>query len=145
MRAMQGGGYGPPGNPYGGGGYGPPPPQMQQPPNPYALAPMVPPGAAPYNANAPYGIHPRYGVPYSDKQKLVAGLLQLFLGKFGAGRFYTGHTGLAVGQLVACLLGVWVFSWFTCGVSIAVILWPVIDGIMLLATDSRDAQGRMLR
>lgn len=138
---MQGGGYGPPGNPYGAGGYGPPP----QAPNPYALAPMVPPGMPPFNPNAPYGIHPRYGVPYSDKQKLVAGLLQIFLGKFGVGRFYTGHTGLAVGQLVACLIGVWVLSWFTCGISIAVILWPLIDGIMLLATDSRDAEGRMLR
>jgi TM2 domain-containing membrane protein YozV len=117
---------------------------MQQ-PNPYGMAPMVPPGMPQYNPNAPYGIHPRYGVPYSDKTKLVAGLLQIFLGKFGAGRFYTGHTGLAVGQLVACLVGVWVLSWFTCGISIAVLLWPLIDGIMILSTDSRDAQGRMLR
>jgi TM2 domain-containing membrane protein YozV len=133
------GGYGPPpGNPYGAGGYGPPP---QQQPYAYGMAPVPMPGAY---ANAPYGMHPN-GSPYSDKQKVVAGLLQIFLGKFGAGRFYTGHTGVAVGQLIACILGIWVFSWFTCGASIAVLLWPLIDGIVLLASDSRDAQGRMLR
>lgn len=94
---------------------------------------------------APYGYHPRLGIPYSDKQKVVAGILQIFLGKFGVGRFYTGHTQLAVAQLVTCLLGVWVLSWFTCGMSVFVLLWPVIDGIVILASDSLDSDGRALR
>jgi len=90
-------------------------------------------------------MHPTLGVPYSDKQKVVAGVLQIFLGKFGVGRFYTGHTGLAVAQLVTCMLGVWVLSWFTCGMSVFVLLWPIIDGIVILATDSLDSDGRALR
>src|SRR5260221_4153227 len=99
-------------------------------------------GVSPY---APYGVDPRTGAPYSDKSRLAAGLMQLFLGKFGEGRFYTGHTGLAIAQLISCILGIWVFSWFTCGLTIGIILWPIIDGIVILATDSRDAHGRVLR
>jgi TM2 domain-containing membrane protein YozV len=79
---------------------------------------------------APYGYDP-LGRPYSDKSKVVAGVLQLFLGGFGVGRFYTGHTGMALGQL------------FTCG---GCGIWALIDGIMLLAgNDQTDAQGRVLR
>ncbi|MEV6013145.1 NINE protein [Streptomyces sp. NPDC051976] len=79
---------------------------------------------------APYGYDPM-GRPYSDKSKVVAGVLQLFLGGFGVGRFYTGHTGMALGQL------------FTCG---GCGIWALIDGIMLLAgSDQTDAQGRVLR
>ena len=43
------------------------------------------------------------------------------------------------------ILGIFVLSWFTCGASFAVVLWTVVDGIMLLAQDSTDAQGRLLR
>jgi TM2 domain-containing membrane protein YozV len=136
-----GGGYGPPPQPP---GYGPPgygPPGYQQ----WSTHGHAQPPAQPLAQYAPYGYHPRLGVPYSDKQKVLAGVLGIFLGKFGVGRFYTGHTSLAVAQLITCLLGVWVFSWFTCGLSIFVLLWPVIDGIVLLATDSLDSDGRALR
>lgn len=142
------GGYGPPPQP---GGYGPPPQPggFGQPPAPGQYgAPPAPGafvgayGASPY---APWGVHPTLGIPYSDKQKIVAGLLQLFLGKFGIGRFYIGDSSTAVIQLVACMLGVWVLSWFTCGLTVLVILWPIIDGIVMLASDSKDAQGRLLR
>ena len=37
-----------------------------------------------------YGVDPATGLPYSDKSKVVAGLLGILLGYFGAGRFYTG-------------------------------------------------------
>ncbi|WP_435802240.1 TM2 domain-containing protein, partial [Streptomyces avermitilis] len=50
---------------------------------------------------APFGVDPQ-GRPYSDKSKVVAGVLQLFLGTFGAGRFYVGSTGVALGQLFTC-------------------------------------------
>ena len=112
------GGYGPPA-----GGYGPPPPGMGM---GMGMGPMV--GAGPH---APYGVDPITGMPFSDKSKMIAGLLQIFLGSFGVGRFYTGHIGLGVAQL---LLG-----WMTCGV------WPLIDGILMLMGKVPDAQGRPLR
>ena len=75
-----------------------------------------------------------YAGQVSDKSKLVAGLLQIFLGIFGAGRFYTGHTGMAIAQIAV--------SWLTCFIGS---LWPVIDGILILVGDKTDAQGRPLR
>jgi len=107
----------PPGQP----GYGYP---QQQPMG------AVPPGQYTGDPNAPYGYDP-YGRPLSDKSKIVAGVLQLFIGSLGIGRFYTGHVGMAIGQL------------FTCG---GFGIWALIDGIMFLTSDSRtDAQGRILR
>jgi TM2 domain-containing membrane protein YozV len=130
-----------------GGGGTPPPPQSPPPPPPYAGAPGQPqpgayqPGAYPqqggaYGANpyAPYGVHPVTGVPYSDKTKLIAGLLQILL-PFGIGRFYLGDTRTGIWQLVVTLA--------TCGVGS---LWSFIDGIIILATDDvTDAEGRPLR
>lgn len=110
-------GYPPP------GGYGPPPPDPGfPPPAPGMLSPM-----------APYGIEPTTGVPYSDKSKVIAGVLQLTLGAFGAGRFYTGHIGIAVAQMCVSL--------FTC----VGWIWPLVDGIMMLTGRVTDAQGRPLR
>lgn len=92
--------------------------------------PPPPPGTYTGDPNAPYGYDP-YGRPYSEKSKVTAGVLQLLLGGFGVGRFYTGHTGMALGQL------------FTCG---GCGIWALIDGIMLLAGNNQtDAQGRVLR
>jgi TM2 domain-containing membrane protein YozV len=84
--------------------------------------------------DAPWGYDPRSGLPYSDKQKIVAGLLQLFLGGFGVGRFYTGHTGMAIAQIAVTFL--------TCGLGA---LWPFIDGILMLTGNVTDANGRPLR
>ncbi|MFF4652665.1 TM2 domain-containing protein [Streptacidiphilus sp. ASG 303] len=71
------------------------------------------------------------GRPLSDKSKIVAGVLQLFLGGFGVGRFYTGHVGMGIAQLLTCGgLGV----------------WALIDGVLFLVSNDRtDAQGRVLR
>jgi TM2 domain-containing membrane protein YozV len=94
----------------------------------------------PYGAPAQaYGYPPMHydpvtGLPLSDKSKLVAGILQLALGGFGAGRFYTGHAGMAVAQIAV--------TWLTCGFGG---LWPLIDGITLLINGGTDAQGRKLR
>jgi TM2 domain-containing membrane protein YozV len=89
--------------------------------------------AVPYGAGYP-AYHPVTGQPLSDKSKIVAGILQLFLGFFGAGRFYTGHTGMAVAQLLV--------SVFTCGIGS---IWGLIDGIIILVNGGTDAQGRVLR
>ncbi len=106
-----------------------------QPPAPaYGMA-MVP-QANPYapQALAPYGVDPLTGLPYSDKSKLVAGLLQIFLGGLGIGRFYLGNPGMAIAQILV--------TWFTLGLGA---LWPLIDGIVLLAGQPRDRAGRPLR
>jgi TM2 domain-containing membrane protein YozV len=82
---------------------------------------------------APFGIHPGTGIPYSDKSKLAAGLLNIFVA--GVGRMYIGQVGLGVAQLLVTI--------FTCGIGA---LWPIIDGILILTKDdAKDAQGRILK
>ncbi|GHD44830.1 TM2 domain-containing protein [Streptomyces longwoodensis] len=80
--------------------------------------------------DAPFGFDPQ-GRPYSDKSKIVAGLLQIFLGGLGIGRFYVGSVGVGVAQLL------------TCG---GLGIWSLIDGILFLTSNDRtDKQGRVLR
>jgi hypothetical protein len=86
---------------------------------------------APYGGAA-QGVDPLG--PLSDKSKLVAGLLQIFVGGFGVGRFYLGYTNIGIVQLVVSIC--------TCGVGA---LWPLVDGIMILMGNVPDAQGRKLR
>jgi TM2 domain-containing membrane protein YozV len=114
-------------------GASPAPPPYGAPP-PYSAGP--PPGAYggpsayPPDPAAPYG-RDAYGRPLSNKSKLVAGLLQIFIGSLGIGRFYTGHTGMALAQL------------FTCG---GLGVWALVDGILLLVKDDwTDARGLYLR
>ena len=131
----------------------PPPPPGQTPPPPGQMPPPPPPGYGPppgyqpppggyppppgqafgAHAGAPWGVHPVTGIPYSDKQKLVAGLLQILV-PLGIGRFYIGDTSKGVAQLLVTI--------FTCGIGA---LWPFIDGILMLAGEPTDAQGRPLR
>ncbi|WP_394616758.1 NINE protein [Lentzea sp. JNUCC 0626] len=111
-------------------GYVPPPTQAYYPP-PTGAQYAVPPPPMGYPApGAPFGVDPYTGIPYSDKSKIVAGLLQLFLGGFGIGRFYTGHTGIAIAQLLTC---------GGCGI------WALVDAIILLVSGGTDAHGRRLR
>ncbi|MDT5075849.1 MAG: hypothetical protein QOJ80_486 [Mycobacterium sp.] len=121
----------PPANPYGPppSNFGPPPPYGAPPP-PYGAPPQYP-GNNPYpQPGAPFGVD-AYGRPLSDKSKLLAGLLQLFLGTFGIGRFYLGYTGLGVAMLL--------LSWLTCGI------WPLVDAILILVGKVPDSNGRTLR
>src|SRR4051812_39798409 len=73
----------------------------------YGQAPGAPGGAQPgftpqgqpawgVGPNAPYGVDPQTGVPYSDKSRIIGGILQLIIGWTGAGRWYTGSYGMAV-------------------------------------------------
>jgi hypothetical protein len=94
--------------------------------------PATTPAVAPYGG-APYGVD-AYGQPLSDKSKLVAGLLQIFLSTFAVGRFYLGYTNIALLQIGVTVL--------TCGIGA---LWPLIDGIMIIMGKVPDAQGRPLR
>ena len=101
--------------------------RSQLPPPP----PPPPPGSAMVQTG-PRGMTPPPGV--SDKSRIAAGLLEILLGPFGAGRFYTGHYGLAVGQIAAVGL--------TGGLGGA---GPIIDGLLMLAGKINDAEGRPLR
>nr|WP_231991223.1 TM2 domain-containing protein [Mycobacterium ulcerans] len=48
---------------------------------------------------APFGRDPISGVPLSDKSAATVGLLQLFFGFAGIGRFYVGSNSVATAQL----------------------------------------------
>ena len=98
---------------------------------PYMAAPY---GYGPVDPAAPYGRHPMTGEPFSDKSKLTAGLLELFLGAFGAGRFYLGQPGIAIAQIAV--------TWLTCGVGA---IWPLIDAVLMLVGNVKDKYGRPLR
>lgn len=108
-----------------------PAPHYRPPASPPAVHQPQPPGSP----TAQFVRPPLYGYevnrPLSHKSKLTAGLLQILL-PFGIGRFYTGHTGIAVAQLLLSVL--WVG-----------IIWCIIDGILILAQNSTDGQGRQLR
>ena len=99
-----------------------------------AGVPLLP-GATPHQpAEAPHGIHPRTGLALSHRSKIVAALLQIFLGAFGAGRFYTGHTKVALAQIG--------FNVISCGGGM---IWPLFDGVMLLLGEHTDAEHRPLK
>ena len=70
------------------------------------------------------------GGEVSDKEWLVTLLLAFFLGVLGVHRFYTGHTGIGVAQLLT--LG-------GCGI------WSFIDFILIIVGSFKDAQGRPLK
>lgn len=76
---------------------------------------------------------PQPPMPASPRSKNVAGVLQIVL-PFGVGRFYTGHVGIAIAQLLVVL--------FTFGLGA---IWPIIDGIALLLNGGLDPYGRRLR
>ncbi len=92
------------------------PPAQQAPSPPPAYYPPPPPPAP---------------STYSDRSRVAAGVLQIVL-PFGIGRFYTGHTGMAVAQLLTSFIGIG-------------IIWCMIDGIIMLANGGTDAEGRPLR
>ena len=122
-------------------GYTPPQDSAYPPPMPPPYPPQdqyqYPPPGVYYDPSAPYGRHPFTGEPFSDKSKVVAGLLQLLglFGLCGIGRFYLGNIGLGVAQSLVGLV--------TCGVG--AVIWGIIDAILILSDKVRDPQGRPLR
>lgn len=151
----------PPENPPGEPPWGWQPPGYGSQPNPYTPPPVPgypPPQAYPGNAgypgypgyvdpHAPYGRDPVTGLPLSDKSATTAGLLQLFLGLFGIGRFYIDSTQIAVAQLCLGLFGV-LFSLF-CFLGFPVLLggivWAIVDAILIFTGRVKDKDGRKLR
>lgn len=72
--------------------------------------------------------------PYEPRSRVVAGLLQIFLGGFGLGRFYLGYHKMALGQL------------FTSPIFFIGNIWAFIDGILILCGEiTEDANGIPLK
>ena len=72
--------------------------------------------------------------PYEPRSRVVAGLLQIFLGGFGLGRFYLGYYKMALGQL------------FTAPIFFVGTIWAFIDGILILCGQIKeDANGIPLK
>ncbi len=70
-----------------------------------------------------------------SKSRIIAGLLQIFLGYFGAGRFYLGYTQIALMQIF--------LNFMTRGLAV---IWPIIDGITILCGKVKtDAYGEPLK
>ncbi|WP_108926331.1 TM2 domain-containing protein [Mycobacterium montefiorense] len=149
-----------------------PPPQGWQPPGyfPPQGPPMPPPGypeypqqpgyppphpypgyagypGIPVGPQAPFGRDPVTGVPLSGKSATTAGLLQLFFGVFGIGRFYIDSTQIAVAQLLLGLFGLIfsVFCFFGLPVLLGSIIWAVVDAIVMFTGSAKDNYGRKLR
>ena len=71
---------------------------------------------------------------YPQKSRIVAGLLQIFFGGFGIGRFYLGYNGIAMGQL------------FTFPIFFIGGIWGFIDGVLILCGQvEQDASGIPLK
>jgi TM2 domain-containing membrane protein YozV len=79
----------------------------------------------------------------SDKSKLAAGLLGIFLGAFGVHNFYLGNTGKAVAQLLITILSLGILA-------IVSEIWALIEGILILTSQPgsawhKDAEGKELQ
>jgi TM2 domain-containing membrane protein YozV len=142
------------GEPFGGPGENPPPyypppsgqfpPPYYPPPSGQFPPPYYPPPVFYPDPAAPYGRHPLTGEPFSDKSKVIAGLLQLLglVGVLGIGRIYLGNTTLGITQLLGCL----VFGIVTCGIGFIVpVIWGIIDAVLIFTDRVRDSAGRPLR
>jgi TM2 domain-containing membrane protein YozV len=62
------------------------------------------------------------------KSIVVAYLLLIFFGGFGAHRFYLGRTGSAVAQLILFILG-WLTFVFVVGIALLLVvgIWVIVD------------------
>lgn len=67
---------------------------------------------------------------YSDRSKIAAGLLGLFLGAYGVHRFYLGYPGIGLAMLLTC---------GGCGI------WSFIDAILVFSGSVPDGDGLPLR
>lgn len=102
-------------------------------------------GQPPYGQPSGYE-YQQIPVGYVPRQKIVAGLLGIFLGSLGVHNFYLGYTSKAVAQLLLTCVG-WIF--FGLGPAAAAI-WSLIEAILILCSNygspwHRDGRGVELR
>jgi TM2 domain-containing membrane protein YozV len=82
----------------------------------------------------------------SPMSRLATSLLAIFLGQFGAHRFYVGKTGTAVVMLILGIVG-WATIWiFGLGLLflIPVHIWAIIDFIFAVVGKMTDSQGLLI-
>lgn len=92
------------------------------------------------------GVALRNASAYQAKSKVVAGLLGIFLGSFGAHNFYLGYTNKAVLQLVLTIVGM-LLSCIGIGVFLVagIEIWGLVEGIMILVGKiEKDGKGNYL-
>ncbi|MBP3086977.1 TM2 domain-containing protein [Mycolicibacterium fortuitum] len=87
------------------------------------------------------------------KSAVAAGLLQLFFGFLGLGRFYLGYVYIGAAQLTLWIIGLMmllfglllsVFSLIGFAILIVLGIWILIEAIMMIAGAIPDAYGRAL-
>jgi len=86
------------------------------------------------------------GADISPKSRLATTLLALFLGEFGAHRFYVGKTGTAIVMLVLGVAGlatIWAFVGYV--LLVAVGIWAFIDFIFAVIGNMRDKEGKLIQ
>lgn len=112
-------------------GYAPPPPPPPAAPPAYQ---PPPPGYAQQPQAAPQD-NPFAG----DKNKIVAGILGILLGQFGAHKFYLGYTKEAIIMLVVTIVG-YVLSVIAIGIFAVMAMGVIglIEGIIYLTKSDQD-------
>jgi TM2 domain-containing membrane protein YozV len=84
--------------------------------------------------------------PDPPKSAVAAGLLQLFFGWFGLGRFYVGSLGIALTQLALGILGIDTVFVIVCFfILVPLSIWTFIDAILMFSGYVKDKEGRKLR
>jgi TM2 domain-containing membrane protein YozV len=97
-------------------------------------------------APQPPAVSAQWYPPDPPKSAVAAGLLQLFFGWFGLGRFYVGSLGIPFTQLALGILGIGTV-FFIVGFFILVPLSisTFIDAILMFSGSVKDKDGRKLR
>ena len=103
--------------------------------NPYQNPPAPMNSPYPRGANTPYNavVGPR-------KSKMVAALLAFFLGGLGVHRFYLGHTTMGVVMLLVTIVG----TMLCCVGALVMSVWAIIDMVLILTGQMKDANGQDL-
>jgi TM2 domain-containing membrane protein YozV len=75
------------------------------------------------------------------KEKIIAGLLALFLGSFGIHRFYLGYNNIGIAQLILGVLG-----FLTCGITTIISgIWGIVDCVFIFTDKLPDSNGTPLK
>lgn len=89
----------------------------------------------------------------SPKSRLVAMLLALFIGSFGAHNFYLGKQSLAISQLIIFLISmIFMFGYMSTGLiiymaiytiaTLVVGIWVLVDFIFIIVGNAKDKDGK---
>ena len=98
------------------------------------------PTTAPTGAYGPMpGAAPSAAPQVSDKKKIAALLLAIFLGQLGIHNFYLGYTKKGIIQLCVSLLLSWTYV-----APLAIWIWALVEGINAYQGKLPDADGRPL-